>query len=87
LPAARGADTLAEEWAKVRGIPCTADWDDLGRKAGPIRNAQMLRKGRPELVVACPGRRQEPSPQKRTKKRSKKRTQSDVVLADFRNRG
>jgi hypothetical protein len=38
---ARGADTLAEEWAKAAGLPTTvyhADWGKLGRKAGPIRN-------------------------------------------------
>jgi YspA, cpYpsA-related SLOG family len=57
---ARGADTLAEEWAKAVGLPCTvyrADWEKLGRKAGPIRNQQMLDEGRPDLVVAFPGRR------------------------------
>lgn len=32
-----------------------ADWEDLGRKAGPIRNQRMLDDGRPELVVAFPG--------------------------------
>jgi SLOG family YspA-like protein len=32
---ARGADTLAEEWAKAQSIACDiymADWDGLGRK-------------------------------------------------------
>ena len=50
----RGADTMAEEWAKLRGTPALvieADWS-LGRKAGPIRNAQMLTMGQPHLVVA-----------------------------------
>ena len=57
---ARGADTLAEEWANAVGLPCTvyrADWENLGRKAGPIRNQQMLDEGRPDLVVAFPGGR------------------------------
>jgi predicted Rossmann-fold nucleotide-binding protein len=57
---ARGADTLAEEWAKNRGVPCDvyrADWEGLGRKAGPIRNERMLREGQPELVIAFPGGR------------------------------
>ena len=57
---ARGADTLAEEWAKARGLPCDvyrADWKGLGRKAGPIRNERMLHEGRPALVVAFEGGR------------------------------
>lgn len=54
---ADGADTLAKEWAIERGIPhqpFPADWS-TSRSAGPLRNAQMLREGRPELVVAFPG--------------------------------
>ena len=41
---AQGADTLAIEWAKLYNVRCKvfpADWDRLGRKAGPIRNAEM----------------------------------------------
>jgi len=48
----------AVEWAKNRGIPFDvymADWEGLGRKAGPIRNQQMLVEGKPDLVVAFPG--------------------------------
>jgi hypothetical protein len=58
--AARGADTLAGEWAKARGIPVLvypADWEKHGRAAGPRRNEQMLREGKPDLVVAFPGGR------------------------------
>lgn len=57
---ARGADTLAAEWAGSRGVPCDvymADWAGLGRKAGPIRNERMLHEGKPELVVGFPGGR------------------------------
>ena len=57
---ARGADTLAADWAKAVGIPCEvymADWEGLGRKAGPIRNQRMLDEGKPDLVVAFPGGR------------------------------
>lgn len=58
--AARGADTLAGQWAAARGVPVEeypADWQRLGNGAGPARNARMLRDGRPEVVVAFPGRR------------------------------
>jgi hypothetical protein len=34
-----------------------ADWERHGRKAGPIRNRTMLAVGKPDLVVAFPGRR------------------------------
>jgi predicted Rossmann-fold nucleotide-binding protein len=55
---ARGADTLAAQWAEHRGIPTEvymAEWDRLGRKAGPIRNQRMLDEGKPDLVIAFPG--------------------------------
>ena len=57
---ARGADRMAGEWADARGVECLrfpADWDKHGRRAGPIRNRQMLVEGRPDLVVAFPGGR------------------------------
>ena len=47
------------QWAEARGIAhqvFMADWDGLGSKAGPIRNQQMLDEGRPDLIVAFPGR-------------------------------
>lgn len=56
--AAPGADALAHQWAIDRRIPTLryrANWKLLGRAAGPIRNAQMLREGRPDLVIAFPG--------------------------------
>lgn len=52
---ARGADKLGGEYAKRNGIPVhtfPALWGTYGRKAGPIRNYQMLKEGQPELVVA-----------------------------------
>lgn len=57
--AARGADTLAGEWARERGVPeitRPADWQRHGRAAGPIRNHEMLRESL-DLVVAFPGGR------------------------------
>jgi hypothetical protein len=55
---ARGADFLAGEWAKERGVPVKvykADWRRHRYAAGPIRNKQMLREGRPDVVIAFPG--------------------------------
>jgi hypothetical protein len=57
---ARGVDQHAYAWAKWRGLhnqTYPADWNTHGRAAGPIRNAQMLRDGNPDLVVAFPGGR------------------------------
>lgn len=51
---ARGADMMAEEWARTRGIHgvlLTPDWDRHGRRAGFIRNIAMLDE-KPDLVVA-----------------------------------
>lgn len=55
---ARGADTLARQYAERRGLdvlPFPALWDKHGRAAGPIRNTQMLVEGKPELVIAFRG--------------------------------
>jgi hypothetical protein len=55
--AVRGADKLAGEWAKSRGIPVRdfpADWDRYRRAAGPRRNQQMLDEGRPHGVTRKP---------------------------------
>lgn len=52
--AAKGADSMAGEIAKERGLAVEAypaDWKQYGRAAGPIRNKQMLDEGRPDLVV------------------------------------
>lgn len=56
---ARGADSLARQWAVSRKVALRtvlADWARHGRAAGPLRNAAMLALG-PELVVAFPGGR------------------------------
>lgn len=53
---ARGADRIAGYWAKKNRIDLRlfpADWS-LGKKAGPVRNQQMLDEGRPDLVLAFP---------------------------------
>lgn len=56
---APGADSLAAEWAKLRGIEqiaCPAEWDKHGKRAGPLRNAHMLTL-QPDGLVAFPGGR------------------------------
>lgn len=53
--AARGADTIAGTIAESLGVPVTpfpADWKRFGRRAGPIRNRQMLREFRPTRALA-----------------------------------
>ncbi len=57
---ASGADTLAGMWAKEWGVTewvHPADWAKHGNAAGPIRNQDMLERGKPDLVVAFPGGR------------------------------
>lgn len=42
---ARGADTLGARYARERGVPVLefpADWVRLGKRAGMVRNLQML---------------------------------------------
>lgn len=55
---ARGADSLAEYWAKGKNIDTAtypAEWGKYGKKAGPIRNRDMLKNEDIQLVVAFPG--------------------------------
>lgn len=54
---APGADRLAGNWADGHGIDhlrVPAQWEKLGRRAGPARNKRMLMVA-PNLVVAFPG--------------------------------
>lgn len=54
---AKGADTLANQWATKRGLRvCVlfADWDKYGKAAGMIRNKLMLEE-KPDVVIAFPG--------------------------------
>lgn len=55
---ARGADKMAREWAAKCKIPVEtfeANWNEQGRRAGPIRNGLMLERGKPDAVIAFPG--------------------------------
>ena len=60
---ATGADYLARMFGQSKGIPVEsypvtkAEWDTYGRAAGPMRNARMLKEGRPDIVIAFPGER------------------------------
>lgn len=52
---ARGADSLAGEWARMWKLECEvypAKWELYGNSAGPIRNREMLDMGKPDLVLA-----------------------------------
>ena len=65
--AARGADSLADQWAKSRKIPVLSfpvtnlEWrppqmnGQVDRQAGHKRNQRMLNEGKPNRVIAFPG--------------------------------
>lgn len=58
--AAKGADFLAGAWARANAIPevsCPANWGQLGRRAGFVRNTAMLGLLDPsvDFVLAFPG--------------------------------
>ncbi len=62
---AKGADDMAIEYAKARGIPLEvfhADWGKYGKLAGPIRNKQMLTVGKPDKEVGFIDRNNEDEP-------------------------
>jgi len=55
---ARGADSLGEKLSEDMEWRCErypADWETYGKRAGPIRNSQMLREGKPDMVIAFRG--------------------------------
>ena len=50
----RGADAAGEQYARRCGIPLTIirpDWVKHGRAAGPIRNAEMVRRS--DALIVC----------------------------------
>lgn len=68
---AKGADTLAIDWAVVNWLQWEeypTDWKMHGKAAGHIRNQQMLDEGKPDLVVAFPGGRGTADMVRRSKK-------------------
>lgn len=53
-----GTDYWANQWARARGIyheRYHAEWEMLGKAAGPIRNKKMIINSAANLVVAAPG--------------------------------
>ena len=56
---AEGADMMAGQWALDNRVPFEAfeaRWNTYhGNRAGNVRNARMLREGRPDLVIAFEG--------------------------------
>lgn len=55
---AKGADTYGEDLARFWSIPVDsypADWATHGRKAGILRNIQMLEEGKPDYAFQFPG--------------------------------
>jgi len=57
---ARGADSLAADWAqdhRIESVTFFPDWKKYGVSAGPRRNQFMLDMGQPELAIAFPGGR------------------------------
>ena len=54
---ASGADSLAVQAGIQLGISVEqyhANWEKYGRAAGPLRNQEMLDKGKPDAVLAFP---------------------------------
>jgi hypothetical protein len=50
-----GGDLFAIEWSVDRKVPheiFRANWSELGKRAGMVRNEHMINMVRPELVVA-----------------------------------
>lgn len=77
--AATGADALCAELWESLGRPVErhpADWDRLGRAAGPVRNQQMIDSG-VGLLIAFPGGRGTADMIRRAHK-------SGVPVAEFR---
>jgi len=52
---ANGADVMSRIMGRMLGysvLDFPANWKKYGRSAGPIRNTQMLKEGKPDLVLA-----------------------------------
>lgn len=56
-----GADAAAHHWYEIVGrdlgvieIKYLADWEQFGKRAGPIRNEKMVKEAGADLVLAFP---------------------------------
>ena len=57
---ARGADTLARQWANLHKVPVErfpAQWSRYGKRAGMLRNYDMIVARAPDKLVAFTSRR------------------------------
>lgn len=57
---ARGADMFGAKWAYENGIPVKkfpANWDEHGKAAGPIRNAEMAEYADAAIIFIWDGSR------------------------------
>jgi hypothetical protein len=53
-----GWDYWSHQWALARNVPARrvhADWKQHGRRAGPLRNQDMLDRLLPEICIVGPG--------------------------------
>lgn len=53
--AARGADRMAHDWTTLNDVPVlafAANWNKYGKRAGFVRNSEMLEDGKPDVVWA-----------------------------------
>ena len=51
---AEGVDQCGQEWANEHGIPIRwfpADWEEEGKKAGPLRNERMAKYAEAAIIV------------------------------------
>lgn len=55
---ARGVDSQAREWCEKRGLRFSiiyAEWERLGKRAGPVRNQEMVDAAQPgDWLLAFP---------------------------------
>lgn len=61
---AHGVDACANDYSISNWVPCTpypANWSRYGKKAGFLRNKEMLEKGKPDLVIAIFRSKENPS--------------------------
>lgn len=84
--ACRGADMISDFQCRILGIPTSkypANWDELGIKAGVVRNQQMLDEGKPDLVIAFHDNIKASKGTKDMVRRAKKAGVNTLVLSHY----